>query len=251
MTRLYKNAIASLVLFGAAVQAAPAPVESARSSSLSDRVSVLERMVESRSDMQHRIQGQLDEMQTEVNQIRGDLELHSHKLEQILQRQRELYLEIDRRIEMATAQNTTTDVSTTPVSTAEPMISDDENSLYDGAVNLILKEKKYEQAIPKFQMFLKQYPKSEYAPNAHYWLGLLLFNKQEWKPSEEHFTQVVSFYPDSGKRPDSLLKLGVIAQRKGNNARALQLFEQVVSEYPDSSVRKLAETRLKGLKKAG
>lgn len=244
-------AIAALVLFGAAAEAAPAPVESATSSSLSDRVSVLERMVESRSSMQHRIQGQLDEMQTEVNQIRGDLELHSHKLEQILQRQRELYLEIDRRIEMVTTQNNTQPPLDVPAPALQPMISDDENTLYDSAVNLILKEKKYEQAVPQFQSFLKQFPKSDYVPNAHYWLGLLLFNKQEWQTSEEHFNKVVSFYPDSGKRADSLLKLGVIAQRKGNNARALQLYEQVVSEYPDSSVRKLAETRLKGLKSAG
>lgn len=250
MTRLQKHAIAALMLVGAAVDAAPAPVESATSSSLSDRVSVLERMVESRSNMQHRIQGQLDEMQTEVNQIRGDLELYSHKLEQILQRQRELYLEIDRRIEMASVQNVSQLPPDEAVPPAEPMLSDDENTLYDSAVNLILKDKKYEQAIPQFQSFLTQFPKSDYVPNAHYWLGLLLFNKQEWKTSEEHFNQVVSFYPDSAKRADSLLKLGVIAQRKGNDARALQLYEQVVSEYPESSVRKLAETRLKGLKSA-
>lgn len=250
MVSFQKSVIAAALVIAGVAYAAPAPVESARSSSLSDRVSVLERMVESRSDMQHRIQGQLDEMQVEVNQIRGDLELHSHKLEQILQRQRELYLEIDRRIEMATSQEAVNaEVSTPPSS--ENLLSNDENALYDSAVNLILKEKKYEQAIPKFQSFLQQFPKSDYAPNAHYWLGLLLFNKQDWEVSEKHFTQVVSFYPDSSKRPDSLLKLGVIAQRKGNNARALQLLEQIVSEYPDSSVKKLAESRLKSLKSAG
>lgn len=239
--------IVPLLFIGAAANAAPAPVENVNSGSVSERVDVLERLVDSRSQMQHRIQGQLDEMQYEVNQIRGDLELHSHKLEQILQRQRELYLEIDRRIEMA-VRKPVAEITPESTNSTEPVLSADETSLYDRAVNLILKDKRYDQAIPEFQSFLKQFPKSEYASNAHYWLGLLLFNKQDWANSEEHFNQVASFYPDSSKRADSLLKLGVIAQQQGNQARALQLYEQVVSEYPDSSVRKLADSRIRSLK---
>lgn len=249
MVKFRKHIAIPLSLYGAAVIAAPAPVENVNSGSLNDRVAVLERMVDSRTEMQHRIQGQLDEMQQEVNQIRGDLELHSHKLEQILQRQRELYLEIDKRIEMA-LKRPETEVIPASVDN-EPVLSADENALYDRAVNLILKDKKYDQAIPEFQAFLEKFPKSDYASNAHYWLGLLLFNKQDWGNSEQHFNQVVSFYPDSSKRADSLLKLGVIAQRQGNQARALQLYEQVVSEYPDTSVRKLADSRIKSLKQGG
>lgn len=250
MVKIRKYLVIPLGLIGVAVSAAPAPVENIKSGPLNDRVAVLERLVDSRSQMQHRIQGQLDEMQQEVNQIRGDLELHSHKLEQILQRQRELYLEIDKRIEMA-VRKPETDVTQVSPNSSEPVLSADENALYDRAVNLILKDKRYEQAIPEFQAFLEKFPQSDYASNAHYWLGLLLFNKQDWNDSEQHFNQVVSFYLDSAKRADSLLKLGVIAQRQGNQARALQLYEQVVSEYPDSSVRKLADSRIKSLKQGG
>ncbi|MCY7295138.1 tol-pal system protein YbgF [Alteromonas sp. a30] len=248
MRRLTQSTLVPLVLFGAAVNAAPAPVANVNGSSINDRVAVLERMVESRGDMQHRLQTQLDDMQQEVNQIRGDLEVHSHKLEQILQRQRELYLEIDKRIEMAMRKPSSTNSSGDSNPAPEPQMSADESTMYDQAVNLILKDKKYEQAIPQFQSFLTRFPKSEYAPNAHYWLGLLLFNKQEWASAKEHFSTVVSFYPDSTKRADSLLKLGVVALRQNNKAQALKLFEQVVKEYPDSSVRKLAESRIKGLK---
>ena len=251
MSKLSKKAVLPFLIYGAAVNAAPAPVESVNAGSVNERVEVLERMVETRSKAQHRIQGQLDEMQQEVNEIRGELELHSYKLEQILQRQRELYLEIDKRIEAA-MKTPAPSVPVDVVSTNEqPELSADENELYDRAVNLILKDKKYDQAIPEFQSFLKQFPSSSYAPNAHYWLGLLLFNKQDWKNSEHHFTQVVSFYPDSSKRADSILKLGVISQHQNNQAKAMQLYEQVVSEYPDSSVRKLADARIKSLKQGG
>jgi len=234
------------LLFVSTLVSAQAPVENLGSASLVERLTILERTISSRNQAQQVIQNQLDEMQLEVNELRGAVELHTHKLEQILQRQRELYLEIDRRVES---------LSKAPVQEvpqASPAVSQPgESEIYDSAVNLILKEKKYDEAIPQFQTFLKQFPQSEYAPNAHYWLGQLLFNKREWKTAEEHFQQVVKFYPDSGKRPDSLLKLGVIAQKRANIAKATQLFEQVISEYPDASEKRLAENRLRNLKQAG
>ncbi|BDX07301.1 tol-pal system protein YbgF [Planctobacterium marinum] len=241
--KLNKVVCCSLVLWGASA-AAQAPVENLNSKSLMERLTILERTISARNDAQQVIQIQLDEMQLEVNELRGAVELHTHKLEQILQRQRELYLEIDRRVEsLAQAPVRSAEVS-------EPVVNETqlESEMYDGAVNLILKEKKYDEAIPEFRAFLKSYPQSEYAPNAHYWLGQLLFNKRDWGAAEQHFEQVVKFYPDSGKRADSILKLGVIAQKRSNIAKATQLFEQVIAEYPNASEKRLAETRLKNIR---
>lgn len=241
--------VCSTLLLVAANAAAQAPVENLNSKSLVERLTILERTISSRNNAQQVIQTQLDDMQLEVNELRGAVELHTHKLEQILQRQRELYLEIDRRVEAisASAPSLTTVTENVPTTPATP----DESAVYDNAVNLILKEKKYDEAIPEFQAFLSSFPKSEYAPNAHYWLGQLLFNKRDWENAEGHFDEVVKFYPDSGKRADSLLKLGVIAQKRANIARATQLFEQVIAEYPNASEKRLAETRLRNLKQAG
>lgn len=241
-------ALSLILVSGAAVNAAPAPVTDVNASSLEQRISKLERMVTSRTNVQHRIQEQLDNMQNEVNELRGTLETHNHQLEKILDRQRELYLEIDKRIESvmsqpAVATTTTTSSPTVPAQgTAE-----EENAAYDKAVNLILKEKKYDQAIPEFQAFLQRFPGSSFAPNAHYWLGQLLFNKQDWGAAGEQFQTLVLNYPDSAKRADAMFKLGVVEQKRNNLARAKQLFEQVITDYPDSSSRKLAETRLRNL----
>lgn len=243
---MVKRSIATLsgLAIGAAVIAAPAPVSDVNSGSIEQRLQTLERMVSTRTNVQHRIQEQLDLMQDEVNELRGSVELHSHKLEQILQRQRELYLEIDKRIQAATAAPAVPVVAET--TTQAPSMG--ESQAYDRAVNLILKDKRYDQAIPEFQAFLQKYPQSDYVANAHYWLGQLLFNKQDWKQASSHFENVVRFYADSPKRADSILKLGMTMQKLGNQARAQQLFEQVASEYPDSSARKLADARLRELK---
>lgn len=252
-------AISLLTTSGAAVSAAPAPVTDLNESALQKRVEVLERIVDTRTDMQHRIQEQLDSMQSEVSELRGTLELHNHQLEKILDRQRELYLEIDRRIESVNNQtvvSTVPNVATPGQPATNPIVSNpmvpvsnnaSESEAYDRAVNLILRDKKYDDAIPEFQAFIQQFPNSSYAPNAHYWLGQLLFNKQEWQTAGEQFQVLVSGYPDSSKRADALFKLGVVALRQDNLARARQLFEQVKSEYPDSSSSKLADARLNAM----
>lgn len=249
----------SAALFSSTFVFAQAPVYDANgsTSNLEERIAVLERMVDSRTEMQHRLQQQIDSMQGEIDELRGAVEVHTNQLEKVLERQRELYLEIDKRVEALkqsgySASSTSTTVpatSGTPVTT--PAVSAptgaDESAAYDNAVNLILKSREYDKAIPAFQDFIAKFPNSEYAANAHYWLGQLLFNKQQWADASEHFNVVANRFTDSTKRPDALLKLGVIAERQGDNAKAKQLLQQVVSQYPDSSARKLAESKLGGL----
>ena len=244
-------AISLLGLYGVAVIAAPepAPVTDVTRSSSEQRITELEKKFSTRTDAQHRQQEQLDVMQNEVNELRGSIEVQNYQLEKILERQRELYLEIDKRIESVKTQTSTmpVDAVNTLVTTAEVPLSENENEAYDKAVNLILKDRLYEQAIPEFQTFLQNFPNSSYVPNAHYWLGQLLFNKQDWASAGEQFQTLIVNYPDSSKRADATLKLGITEMERSNAARAKQLWEQVVAEFPNSSSAKLAEKRLKGL----
>jgi tol-pal system protein YbgF len=242
-------AISLLGLYGAAVIAAPAPVTDVTSNSSEQRIADLERKFSTRTEAQHRQQEQLDVMQNEVNELRGAIEVQNYQLEKILERQRELYLEMDKRIEAVKTQPSRipTAAVSTVVATSEAPLSANENEAYDKAVNLILKDRLYDQAIPEFQSFLANFPNSSYIPNAHYWLGQLLFNKQDWAGAGEQFQSLITDYPDSIKRADATLKLGITEMERANAARAKQLWEQVVTEFPDSSSAKLAEKRLKGL----
>lgn len=248
---MIKSSISAALLFtfGAAVNAAPAPVADVSSGSLEQRVDALERMVKTRANVQHRIQGQLDAIQDEVNELRGAVEVHTHQLEKILTRQRELYLEIGKVADnLANQAAAPSPPPFKPLVTAQQMPAAGESDAYDRAVNLILKEKRYDEAIPEFKAFLQNFPQSDYAPNAHYWLGQLLFNKQDWAGSSAQFSAVVTNYPKSTKRADAILKLAMVEQKRANLARAEQLFQQVITEYPDSSASKLAEARLRTLR---
>ena len=236
---------------------------------MEQRITYLERMVDSRTEMQHRLQQQLDTMQGEIDELRGAVEVHTNQLEKVLQRQRELYLEIDKRVEalkQAAGQsqsgsgsaNRQGSASQSPAQSQQRASQSDQGSqtagseqsesdAYDNAVNLILKSREYDKAIPAFQSFIQQFPDSQYAANAHYWLGQLLFNKQKWADAKEQFNVVANRFTDSSKRAEALLKLGIIEQRQGNNGQAKSFFNQVIADYPNSSARKLAEARMGSL----
>ncbi|MFM2585560.1 tol-pal system protein YbgF [Vibrio campbellii] len=246
-----KRAVTLTLLASAAnfAFAAPAPVSdlnstssvSTRSSSESD-IERLERLLQNRNRVQLQMQEQIDQMSQEISDLRGQLERNSYEMQQMLKRQRELFVELDRvRGEMKAA----------PVKEAKPAETGgkyssnaDEQTAYQDAVDLILKKRDYAGAIAAFQQFQKDYPDSTYSANSHYWLGQLYFAKKQDKEAVKSFAAVVS-YKDSNKRADALVKLGDIAERNKNDAQAKKYYQQVVDEYPGSASAKIASSKLK------
>lgn len=232
-----------------------------RQMSLGERIDTLERIIGAHGDSQVRLSQDIGSVQDELSELRGVSEEHNYKLSQILDRQRELYQELD-KLNETTQQIVTLKQTQLGLSTGENVVNNtnlvdpqvsmaptyqmtsDENNAYERAVNLVLKDKRYEQAIPEFQAFIKQYPDSSYIANAHYWLGQLLFSKGELRQAASSFLYVVEQYKDSAKRPDSIFKLGLVAQKLENSDLAREKFEQVIADYPDSTPAKLAQQRL-------
>ncbi len=213
---------------------------------LEQRLQVLERIVQSRTESQQRMQGQLDTLQEDVDSLQGSIELHTHQLEKVLERQREIYLRIEENL--ATLQQQSAAVATQIEPNNSPAISGSTSGAveqeYQNAVNLILQKQDYDAAIPAFESFLQKNPDSAFSDNAHYWLGQLLYNKQEFERAKVQFTQVANNFEASPKRADSLLKLGMIAKQANDNASAQSFFEQVVAEYPGSTSARLAQQQL-------
>ncbi|MGB7933515.1 MAG: tol-pal system protein YbgF [Gammaproteobacteria bacterium] len=87
-----------LTRFGAAVFAAAlvSPVHSASNLSTSERLDRIERQLEGRGLID--LLNQLEKLQNDVQQLRGDIEVQNHRLEDMQRRQKDLYLDIDRRL---------------------------------------------------------------------------------------------------------------------------------------------------------
>lgn len=258
---LKKTLIAmSLLVPAAAMAQAPVSSLSDSAGSLEQRLATIERMMEARQGAQLQLMDQLSTLQQDVAELRGITEEHEYRLEQLLQRQRELYQEIDRRFSQLKEQGGSSfggsvsagGVQTIPTDSSGSADGGNsgyssnfsENDAYDRAIALVLEDKRYDAAIPAFEQFIQQFPNSSYLPNAHYWLGQLQFAQQAYDKSKTHFQTVVNDYPDSNKRADCLLKLGVIASEQGRSADAESFYQQVVSEYPDSTEANLAKQRL-------
>ena len=258
MKSVYKQAVVALVVLVALNAHAAAPVSDlggdsgggvvlsgnngaiVPTGSLEDRVALLERTLNARLRLQAELQQQVDSLQGEVSELRGQLEQQTYQMEQSQERQRQLYQELDK---VANSQPAAA-APTTPAAAANYSTNQDENQAYDAAVNMVLKEKNYDKAIPAFEGFIKQFPSSSYVPNAHYWLGQLMFNKGDRAGAASQFSTVANKYSKSPKRADALLKLGMLAQLDGKKAEAKTFYEQVIKGYPNTSPAQLAKQSL-------
>ncbi len=240
--------LTAIFLSAGAANAAPSPVEDIAGGSSNDRLARLERIVKARQQVSLEAQQRLEQLQREVQDLRGLNEQQAYQIEQMLQRQRQLYEEIAElqsrpAAAVAAAANQTTDASNAAASTTLS-----ETDSYQRAVNLVLKSREYDDAIPAFKAFIKNYPDSSYAANANYWLGQLLFNKGRLKEAKIAFRTVINKYPDSGKSSNSMMKLGKIAEQQNDKSLAKRYYQRVLNGYPKSSDAILAKKSLAGLK---
>lgn len=244
---------------------AQAPVVNLSDNDLATKVANLERVVQSRTRSQQRVQEQINDLQTELSGIRGKIEEQNFQIEKILQRQRELLLAFDIQSqqlqEAATKSNNdigAVSLVTGKTATVNPpaqqpnanVLADSsgvvqtEAQAYRAAVDLILKQRDTKAAVPKLEAFAAEFPDSKFKPNAHYWLGQIHYNNRTWTKAKEQFGILVSQYPDSNKIADATLKLGITEKNLGNTSAARDLLAKVVSAYANSTSAKLAQEQL-------
>jgi tol-pal system protein YbgF len=247
-------------------------VPAASNSELEARIQQLERKLDSRSLVN--MHEQVTALQREVQQLRGDIEVQTHTLESLQKRQRDLYLDIDRRLHRIEAGGVETQSSLPGAAAAAPGVSGtvaaavpdvntaetkkaaatlnpaEQRKAYDQALEL-LKEGRYTDASTAFQAFLKTYPGSSYADNAQYWLGEVYYVTRKFKPALTEFEKVLTQYPGSTKIADARLKMGYIHYEQNNWAEARNVLGQVVKDSPGSTSARLAQERLDRIQKEG
>jgi tol-pal system protein YbgF len=99
-----------------------------------------------------------------------------------------------------------------------------------------------------FQELITNYPQSDYAADAQFWIAESLAKENNAPAADAAYAAVVSAYPTSAKAPTALYKRAQLVLKMGNTAQARQLFEQVVSRFPRSDEAELATETLKTLR---
>jgi tol-pal system protein YbgF len=272
---LTKTALAvSLLVYGSTASAVS-------KDELESRVQQLERRLDSRSLVT--LMEQVSALQREVQQLRGDIEVQTHSMESLQKRQRDLYLDIDRRLHRLeaggvqgqaeapwagavapvrpggtarpaapfTPPGSSTVTATTAGSAASAALNPaEQRNDYDRALEQ-LKEGRYTEASSAFQAFLKKHPGSSYADNAQYWLGEVYYVTREFQSALSEFGKVVDSYPDSTKIADAKLKIGYIQYELKDWTKARDMLTQVAQGYPGTTTARLAQERLDRMKREG
>jgi tol-pal system protein YbgF len=93
---------------------------------------------------------------------------------------------------------------------------------------------RYPQAIKGFEAFVHNYPGSDYAGNAQYWLGECYYALENYEQAVRELQKVEDQHPGNSKVPDALLKM-VPALRKLNRfERAREVTDDLLRRFPDS-----------------
>ena len=259
------------------VFASTAPAVSKRE--LEVRIQQLERRLESGSLVN--LMEQVSSLQRELQQLRGEIEVQTYNMERLEKRQRDLYLDIDRRLHQLEAGGVTsptdalgtTTVVPKPAGGLPPSVAPfpspgvgpaspagsaasaaldpaEERKAYDRALEQ-LKEGRYTEASAAFQAFLQEYPSSSYADNAQYWLGEVYYVTREFQPALSEFAKVIESYPDSTKIADAKLKIGYIQYELKQWKKARAILTEVAQTYPGTTTARLAQERLDRMKREG
>lgn len=237
---------------------AQAPISSVGSGSVEDRVTQLERISNAHSQLLTQLQQQLSDNQRDIDSLRGQIQENQYQLNQVVERQKQILLQIDGLSNggAAAGQATGADqaaatpdtgASTSALAAAAPVQGGDANSDYNAAIALVQDKSRQDDAIAAFQNFVKKYPDSTYQPNANYWLGQLNYNKGKKDDAAYYFAFVVKNYPKSPKAPDAMYKVGLIMQDKGDTAKAKAVYQQVIKQFPNTDGAKQAQKRLNAM----
>ena len=263
-------AVCALLSAGAVAQA---PVVDARE--LDERLKRIERLFGSESLF--KLFDEVESLESEVRELRGQMEALSHRINQMEERQRQLYLDADQRLQriesVAPAQAASPSpqpgalpaAPTTPTQTAAPdqippataptaqtpdatgVDPFAEQQAYQSAFEL-LKSGRYDEAAVAFQQFIAEFPTGSYADNAQYWLGETFYITRRFEQAVQEFERLVSTHPTSQKLTHALLKIGYAHDELGNLKEAERALSELIERHPQSAAAGLARKRLMSIR---
>jgi tol-pal system protein YbgF len=237
-------ALLALLLAGCSLTRSEEDPVQVRLNDLDARVAKLERIMSNQSllDMAQR----LDAVQADVRTLHGQVDELQNGSEAMRKQQRDLYTDLDRRLAERGAGAAAAGQAGASATAAAGSASGPDQAAYTQAFEA-LKNGNYGAAIAGFKQYLANYPSSDLADNAQYWLGETYYVTRDYDNAAVAFRAVGERWPNSRKAPDALVKLGFTQQELKQIAEARATLTEVTKRFPDSEAAKLAAERLKRL----
>lgn len=199
----------------------------------------------------------IDGLQDQLQQLRGEVEVLQHDTELNKKQQRDLYQDIDKRLQKlemglsAASAPPAVTLQAPPATTAAATPGGGaDDAAYQKSFNL-LKQGRFSDAIKGFKAFEKQFPQSSLASNAQFWTGEAYYQMSDFETALAAFKKVLKEYPKSNKVPDATLKIGLCQYELQQWQSARQTLTSVVQNFPNTSAANQATQRLQRMQDEG
>ncbi|MFT5083468.1 MAG: tol-pal system protein YbgF [Lentisphaeria bacterium] len=183
---------------------------------------------------------QLQVLQQEVLELRGLAEEQAFQIKKLKQQRLDDYIDLDRRLSQlgqgsSSGGGSSEEAYSSQSAPVGEVSSVGELSSYKSAMNLLFKDKNYDQAVLALNKHMEAYPKGRYAANAQYWLGEIFLKKNDLEQARQWFSKLLGEFPEHSKVPDAQFKLGKVYFLLGDKATARTLLETVAKSNSNAS----------------
>lgn len=189
--------------------------------------------LEASSRGQLELANQNELLRSEIARLNGQIEVLTHEVQSLTQRQRDFYVDLDNRLRKL-------ETATTAAPKIDPAT---ESRDYEAALGL-LKESKFKEAQAGFDQFIARYPGSTFLPNAHFWAGNAALQAKDVGAAGNYFRTILNNWPSDPIAPDAMLGVANAQQAMGEAKPAQETLKKLVASFPDSAAAKVARQRL-------
>lgn len=194
-------------------------------------------------------------MTEDLRSLRGDVEKLRFDLESLDRRNRDLYQDLDRRLQKLEGTAPASGpgnvapggagaaAGASAPSAPENPAAPEEEAAYLQAFDL-LKGGRYDEAVRGFKSMIQKWPNGRYTDNAWYWMGEAYYVKRDYASAIQSFQTVAERFPNSPKAADALYKLALAQSENKQRDQSRATLQRVVHDYPNSNAANLARQRL-------
>lgn len=186
------------------------------------------------------LSNQNEALKQEISRLNGQIEVLSNEVQNLQQRQKDFYVDLDNRLRKLEPQVVAVDGK-------DAMVGQSEQSAYDNALALF-KAGDYKKSGSSFADFIQRYPDSAYAPSAQYWIGNAYYAQRDYKNAITAQQALLKKYPDNPKAADALLNIASSQVELKDRPAAKKTLESLVAKFPNAPAAQTAKERLANFK---
>lgn len=183
------------------------------------------------------------DLQTQLEQVRGDLQRMTGQNEQLTRTISELQqrqIDLDDKLKKNEPQKVAVDGREF---NADPK----EKADFDAALG-IFRAGQFPQAQTAFAEFVKRYPQSGYNASALFWLGNAQYATRNYNEAIANFRSMLSLAPDHAKAPEAVLSIANCQIELKDTRAARRTLEDLTKAYPQSEAAQAGRERLSRLR---